>query len=295
MRIHAELWAKGIRNCELETATQYVSRIHPRAAISERVRSHLPTPLPWRILRAARAAAHVVAALTTIAVAFPWLDVPRKQRLIRGWSRRLLQILKIEARLHGVLAGDLPGNLLRNLLPITFRGSTFSCSTRSSRRGLLPSRNCAVGRSSGGWSSASGRYSSSATGPRHAQREPARGGRARARRRDRHLSEGTTSDGRDVLPFHGSLLQPIVDAGGHVQPVAIRYRKASGEHNDAPAYVGQTTFFESFWRVTAERVLIVELHVTPPLPARARHRRELSRAAEAAIRAALASATGAET
>ena len=62
-----------------------------------------------------------------------------------------------------------------------------------------------------------------------------------------------------------------------------------GAHNDAPAYVGETSFLESFWRVTAERALIVELHVAAPLPARARHRRELSRAAEAAIRTALAS------
>ena len=100
--------------------------------------------------------------------------------------------------------------------------------------------------------------------------------------------EGTTTDGRDILPFRGSLLQPIVDAGGHVQPIALRYRTPAGEHNDAPAYVGETSFIESFWRVTGEPRLVVELHVTAPLPARARHRRELTRAAEAAIRTVLA-------
>jgi 1-acyl-sn-glycerol-3-phosphate acyltransferase len=100
--------------------------------------------------------------------------------------------------------------------------------------------------------------------------------------------EGTTTDGRDVLPFHGSLLQPIVDAEGHVQPIAIRYLNHEGGVNDAPAYIGDTSFARSFWRVTGERTLIVELHVAPPLPARARHRRELSRAAEASIREALA-------
>jgi hypothetical protein len=40
--------------------------------------------------------------------------------------------------------------------------------------------------------------------------------------------------------------------------------------------------------VTGERRVVVELTVTPPLPARERHRRELSREAEAAIRRALA-------
>ena len=251
-------------------------------------RSHLPTPLPWRILRAARAAAHVVVALTTIAVAFPWLDVPKKQRLIRGWSRRLLKILKIEARLHGVVAGDLPGNLLIVANHISWL-DIFVLNTLQPARFIAKSelrRWPIVGRLSVG------------VGTLFIERE---------RRHDTHnvnrraadvlsrgdviaiFPEGTTTDGREVLPFHSSLLQPIVDAEGHVQPVAIRYRKASGEHNDAPAYVGETSFFESFWRVTAERVLIVELHVIAPLPARAHRRRELARAAESAIRAALTS------
>ena len=255
------------------------------------VRSHLPSPLPWRILRAARAAAHVVAALTTIAVVFPWLDVPKKRRLIRGWSRRLLKILNIEAQFHGILAGDLPGNLLIVANHISWL-DIFVLNTLQPARFIAKSelrRWPIVGRLSVG------------VGTLFIDRE---------RRHDTHkvnrhaadvlsrgdviaiFPEGTTTDGRDVLPFHGSLLQPIIDAEGHVQPVAIRYRKASGEHNDAPAYVGETSFFESFWRVTAERVLIVELHVTAPLSARARHRRELALAAESAIRRALTSPGG---
>jgi 1-acyl-sn-glycerol-3-phosphate acyltransferase len=78
--------------------------------------------------------------------------------------------------------------------------------------------------------------------------------------------EGTTTDGRDVLPFHGSLLQPIVDAEGHVQPVAIRYTHHEGGINDAVAYVGDTSFMSSFWRVTGERRGVVELHLPEPLP-----------------------------
>jgi 1-acyl-sn-glycerol-3-phosphate acyltransferase len=54
--------------------------------------------------------------------------------------------------------------------------------------------------------------------------------------------EGTTSDGTELLRFHASLLQPIVDADGHVQPVAIRYRTPAGHHSSAPAYAGETSF-----------------------------------------------------
>ena len=65
--------------------------------------------------------------------------------------------------------------------------------------------------------------------------------------------EGTTSDGTGLLKFHSSLLQSAVDAKGHVQPIAIRYRTPGDEHCAAPAYVGELSLFGSFWRVTGER------------------------------------------
>jgi 1-acyl-sn-glycerol-3-phosphate acyltransferase len=106
--------------------------------------------------------------------------------------------------------------------------------------------------------------------------------------------EGRTSDGLDVLPFKSSLLQPIVDAHGHVQPVAIRYRASSGEVSVLPAYVGNLTLLASLWRITAAPSLIVDLHASPMLAAAdVAHRRELARAAETAIRAALEEPAGA--
>ncbi|HET9046017.1 MAG TPA: 1-acyl-sn-glycerol-3-phosphate acyltransferase, partial [Casimicrobiaceae bacterium] len=103
--------------------------------------------------------------------------------------------------------------------------------------------------------------------------------------------EGRTTDGHDVLPFKSSLLQPIVDARGHVQPVAIRYRAATGETSVLPAYVGNLSLLASLWRITAAPSLIVDLHAPPRLAAaETSHRRELARAAETAIRMALAEA-----
>jgi 1-acyl-sn-glycerol-3-phosphate acyltransferase len=99
--------------------------------------------------------------------------------------------------------------------------------------------------------------------------------------------EGTTTDGTTLLPFHGSLLQPVIDAQGHLQPIAIRYLKRDGTHNDAPAYVGDTTFMGSFWRVLGERAMVVEMTLVPALASQARHRRQLSREAEHAIRVVL--------
>jgi 1-acyl-sn-glycerol-3-phosphate acyltransferase len=100
--------------------------------------------------------------------------------------------------------------------------------------------------------------------------------------------EGTVTDGTQLLPFKGSLLQPIIDASGRVQPVAIRYRTPGGHRSTVPVYEDDMTFLGSFWRICGARSLVVEMHALAPLPTQGKHRRELAREAEAAIRAALA-------
>jgi len=100
--------------------------------------------------------------------------------------------------------------------------------------------------------------------------------------------EGTTTDGTTLLRFHGSLLQPIIDAGGHVLPIAVRYEHVAGGLSKAPAYVGDLSFMASFWRVLGERALVAQVTLTPLLDTSTRQRRELARAAEAAIHSALA-------
>lgn len=256
------------------------------------MRSNRVTPLPFRLLRAGRAAAHVAVAVATTTFAFPWLGVPAKQRLIRRWSARLLRILRVEARVRGFPDGGLPGNLLIVANHISWLDIFVLNALQPARFvGKAELRRWpVVGRMIAG------------VGTLFVER---------ARRRDTLdvnreaaevltrgdviaiFPEGTTTDGTEVLPFHGSLLQPIVDAGGHVQPVAIRYCNATGKHTDAPAYAGETSFLESFWRVTGERTLVVEVRLAPALATRSRHRRELARAAEAAIRTALALPVGA--
>jgi len=91
--------------------------------------------------------------------------------------------------------------------------------------------------------------------------------------------EATTSDGTSVLPFKGSLLQPIVDAAGAVQPVAIRYRTLTGLRSTVPAYVDDVTFVGSFWRVSGAAELVVDIVAAKPLPAQGKHRRELAQQA----------------
>jgi 1-acyl-sn-glycerol-3-phosphate acyltransferase len=250
--------------------------------------SREPLPLPQRVVRWTRVTLHVVQGLLTVGIVFPLVAPPRRKGLIGSWSRALLRILRVEQRIEGLPAGGLP----RNVLIVANHISWLDIFVLNA---LQPVRFIAKAELDG-WPVV--RHLMIASGTLFIDRR---------RRRDTHkvnrraadaiaagdivavFPEGTTSDGREVLPFHGSLLQPIVDAGGHVQPIAIRYLDGEGRHNLAPAYIDDMTFGQSFWRVVGERSLTVELHLVAPLPAENRHRRELSRAAESAIRGALAS------
>ena len=244
------------------------------------------TQLLLRGVRGARVTLHVMQGLATTALVFPWIGMARRRTLIRRWSRQLLDMLRVEARVKGLPEGGLPGNLLIVANHISWLDIFVLHSVRPSRfiaKAELR-RWPVLGHLVAG------------CGTLFLDRESRRDAH-RVNRQARDVlaagdtiaifPEGTTTDGRSVLPFKSSLLQPIVDARGHVQPIAIRYVGRGGAYSDAPAYIGDTTFIDSLWRVLSERSLVVELEFGPTLSTHARHRRELSRDAEAFIRAVL--------
>jgi len=96
--------------------------------------------------------------------------------------------------------------------------------------------------------------------------------------------EGTTSDGRDVLKFHGNLLQAAMDAEAQIVPFCLRYMDVHGHFTDIPAYYGEMTMWQSIKLVLRERKLHVHLSFFSPLPKNGRSRRELAAAAEAMVR-----------
>ena len=99
--------------------------------------------------------------------------------------------------------------------------------------------------------------------------------------------EGTTSDGRDLLPFFPSLFQPAVDAKADIWPVYLRYRDLQGQYCDAAAYYGDITMGQSLWRVAQLDGLIVEVRFLPVIPSTPEAtRKTLAQQAEAIIRAA---------
>ena len=242
------------------------------------------SPALRRLWRIPRMIVHLFHGLGTIWFVFPSIDAHARRAHIRRWSRRLLHLMNLDIRMSGALAHP-------NVLVVANHVSwldIFALHAVGPVRFIAKSeiaRWPLLGRLVAG------------VGTLFIER---------ARRHDTHrvnqevaralaegdivavFPEGTVTDGTTLLPFKGSLLQPIVDANGFVQPVAIRYRTPDGLLSMIPAYVSDVTFMGSLWRICGARSLVVELTAMPPLSATSKHRRALAHEAENAIRSALA-------
>lgn len=86
--------------------------------------------------------------------------------------------------------------------------------------------------------------------------------------------EGTTGDGRALLPFHANLLQAAVACDALVQPVGLRFiDQASGQTSHAPSYVGDETLMGSIWRTLCAPAVVAVVHYGQPERADGRDRR----------------------
>jgi 1-acyl-sn-glycerol-3-phosphate acyltransferase len=99
--------------------------------------------------------------------------------------------------------------------------------------------------------------------------------------------EGTTSDGRALLPFHANLLQAAISTGTLIQPVALRFSDAHGAVSAAVEFVGDTTLLESLWRVAGGDGVVARIRLLPPLPSAGADRRMLAESLRGRIGAAL--------
>jgi 1-acyl-sn-glycerol-3-phosphate acyltransferase len=75
--------------------------------------------------------------------------------------------------------------------------------------------------------------------------------------------EGTTGDGRTLLPFHANLLQAAIATATPVQPVALRFSDPHHAFSPAALFLGETTLAQSLWRLACARGLVVTVSVLP--------------------------------
>jgi 1-acyl-sn-glycerol-3-phosphate acyltransferase len=99
--------------------------------------------------------------------------------------------------------------------------------------------------------------------------------------------EGTTGDGRTLLPFHANLLQAAVATETPVQPVVLRFFDAQHAISPLAEFLGETTLAQSAWRFVCSRGLNVEVKVLPAQQTAHADRRALAEHLRATIQAEL--------
>jgi 1-acyl-sn-glycerol-3-phosphate acyltransferase len=238
-----------------------------------------PTPRLIQAFGCLRIGLHLLWGAVTVALIYPFVRESRKLGLKQRWSRQLLDILGV--RLDAHLTGVAPGSLIVanhiSWLDIyalnAARPMAFISKSEVRRWPLI------------GWLAANTDTVFLNRGSRrHAKAVNAQiSGLLKADKDVAMFPEGTTTDGTHLLDFHGALLQPAVDTGRPVQPVALSYFDADGRRSQVPAYIGETSLGESIAAILACRSLTVRLRPTPALATPTRQRRELALAARGAI------------
>ncbi|MBS7807243.1 lysophospholipid acyltransferase family protein [Variovorax sp. PCZ-1] len=95
--------------------------------------------------------------------------------------------------------------------------------------------------------------------------------------------EGTTSDGKSVLPFHANLLQAAISVASPIQPVALRYLEQNETLSMSPVYIDDDTLLSSVWRMLRADPVTASLDFLPSLPTDGLERRALAAQLEAQI------------
>lgn len=220
----------------------------------------------WRLLRVL---IHLLSGAWTMR-RFDALDFGQRQTLVQAWSRRLLDLMGVRLLVHGELPAAGPLLVLANhisWLDIIVIDAALPCrfvSKADVRHWPL------LGRLVEG----SGTLFIERDRRRDAMRVVHQmAERLQAGDRLGVFPEGTTSDGRSLLPFHANLLQAAVTTDAPVLLLGLRYSDARGRRHDAPVYVGDTSLLGSLWRTLGTSGLQAELHVGEIDQAQGRDRR----------------------
>lgn len=228
----------------------------------------------WRAAgRIAACVLHGLHALAVVLVRFRSLDAPGRHASIRWWAATLLERIGVELRLVGTPA----------------EGAVLLVSNHVSWLDILaihavcPRASFVSKADIQHWPLIS--RLAAAADTIFLERERKRDARRvvdavadalRAGRLVAVFPEGTTGDGRSLLPFHANLLQAAIATGTPVQPMTVRYSDAADTFSRAVEFVGATTLAQSVWRVACADRLVVHVTLLAPQDSASAQRRELA-------------------
>lgn len=237
------------------------------------------TPWPIRGLRCLRLAGHFIWIGLGAALIYPRVDEEQRARLKQRWSHRILTLLAVEVDASPVEA---PSGCLIVANHISWmdifainavRPASFISKSEVRQWPFI------------GWLSA-----------RNGTIFLRRGSRGHAREINGEIDallgsnkdvavfpEGMTSDGTHLRSFHAALLQPAVETGRPILPLALSYYDASGNRSLAPSYAGETTLMQCFSAILSCRNLKARVVAAPVIESAGKTRRELAELAHQAI------------
>ena len=222
----------------------------------------------WRLLRAT---VHVLRGLWTIRREFGRLAPDQCALLVRGWSRQMLAIMGITLVVRGTPPASGPLLLVANhiswldiLVMDASHPARYVSKADVKRWPML-----------GALITGAGTLYIERESRRDAMRVVHQMAAAlQAQDTLAVFPEGTTGDGRSLLPFHANLIQAAISAHAPVMPVALRYLDGpGGKRSDAPLFVGETTLLQSIWSTLRADGLQACVHFGEPQTADQRDRR----------------------
>jgi 1-acyl-sn-glycerol-3-phosphate acyltransferase len=217
-----------------------------------------------------------------LAVIHPHLNQIWQRRILKMWSRQLLDILNIGIRIEGQQPGHGKGGCLLVANHVSWLDMFVLNATQPTR---FIAKSEVRGWPVVGWlSRRSGTIFIERTTRRDATSVNLRVS-ALLKQGDcvGLFPEGTTTVGKQVGHFHSALIQPAIDAGVKLCPIALRYQNEEGKLSTTAAFTGDATLVQSIWQILRCRHLNALVVFTPALLAENTNRRILARTAQDAI------------
>jgi 1-acyl-sn-glycerol-3-phosphate acyltransferase len=243
----------------------------------------------WRL---ARVLVHGLHGLAIVLARFPSLDARARQARIQWWSAKLLRVMGLALQTRGT---PRPGAKL-------LVANHVSWLDIAAIHAVLPEARFVSKSDVGHWPLV-GRLVAGA-GTLFIEREKKRDALRVVHQMAEALKagdtvavfpEGTTGDGRVLLPFHANLLQAAIATATPVQPVVLRFFDAAHVFSPVVEFLGDTTLAGSLWRIVSARGLAVEVQVLAPEGTAHADRRALAEHLRNTIGKALPSGGGAAT
>jgi 1-acyl-sn-glycerol-3-phosphate acyltransferase len=206
---------------------------------------------------------HLVSAILKCAV-FPVLPIKLRKKMVQHWCIRLLRILKVKVIIHGdpsTLLGTKPYLLVSNHI------SWLDIHIINSIRPVIFVAKADVSK----WPIFG--YLASMLGTIFLKREKLSDiKRVIQLMKDKLANqevvaifpEGTSSDGKSVLPFKSNLFESAHQAHVDVLPITIQY-KENGQYSNRAAFIGDMELIDSIKNILKSNHLVVHVHLSDSL------------------------------